>query len=201
MRYFDEIGRKTIHLSSAMFPLSYWFLPFLSKERMLLILGSLVIFTIVVETLRHTIPGVKSFFQRWLGNITRDFETATLTGASYVVFGAFLSVWLFPKEIAITVLLFVSVSDALASLVGIKFGGQWRLFGKSAAGSGAFLISAIAIVFLTLPDALAAGLIGALVATIVEALPIGLAGRKFDDNLTVSLSGGAVILLLQTAGL
>jgi len=197
MRYLDELGRKAIHLGSSAIPITYMFI---SRRTAVWILGALVLVAIVIETLRHFIPAVKAWFERRMGNIFRDFESRTLTGASYVVFGAFLAVLLFDKRIAITVLFFVSISDALASLIGIKFGGKLRFFGKSLAGSGAFLISAVIIAMLALPDDPPAALLGALVATIVEALPLRIAGNKLDDNLTVSLSSGLVMTLMSAPG-
>lgn len=118
-----------------------------------------------------------------------------MTGATYVILGAFLAVLLFPRKVAISAMLFLSISDAAASLVGIKFG-RIHFLGKSLTGSLAFFVSAAIIVYFAQPGPWWVGLIGALTATVVEALPLKLGGHKLDDNLTIPLSAGAVMTLL-----
>ncbi len=198
MTYWDEIGRKAIHLSSAAFPLVYYYT---SCEFMLWVLVPLVAFALIVETLRQFVPAVEAWIQRWLGNIMRREEKRLFTGATYVVISVLIMIALFPREIAITALLFMSISDALASLIGIKFGGTWRFLGKSVAGSSAFFISAVVIALWQLPDHRLVGLAGAATATIAEALSLRFGNFKVDDNFSIPLSSGVVMLLLLNAGL
>lgn len=198
MTYWDEIGRKAIHLSSAIFPLVYHYT---SCEFMLWVMVPLVAFALAVETARQSVPAVEAWVQRWLGKIMRREEKRLFTGATYVVISVLLMIALFPKEIAITALLFMSISDALASLIGIKFGGTWRFLGKSVAGSSAFFLSAIAIALWQLPAHPLVGLAGAATATIAEALALRFGDFKVDDNFSIPLSSGVVMLLLLNAGL
>ena len=192
MTYKEELWRKSIHLGSSAFPIAYWLT---SRSFMLWVLVPLAGIAIVAETLRHTRPGFRTFIDTWLGRVLRQAEAHTLTGATYVTFGALLSILLFDKPIAITVLLFLSVSDALASLVGIRFG-RVRLGSKSLEGSAAFFVSAAAIaLFVMWPTPLVA-IAGAAVATVVEALPLKIARHKLDDNLTIPLVAGAAMTLL-----
>ncbi len=193
MTYGDEVRRKLIHLGSAAIPITYWLT---NRSVMLYVLVPLVVIAIVGETLRHTRPGFRRFIDGWLGRILRQAEAHTLAGATYVVFAASLAILLFDKPIAITVLLFLSVSDALASLIGIRFG-RIRLGGKSLEGCAAFFVSAAAIALLVLPSTLVA-IVGAAVATVTEALPLKLAGHKLDDNLTIPLVAGAAMTLMRT---
>jgi dolichol kinase len=192
MTYQQEIWRKLIHLGSAAFPIAYWLT---DKPFMLWVLVPLAVIAVGAETLRHLKPRFRAFIDRWLGRLLRQAEDHTLTGATCVTLGAMLSIALFDKPIAITVLLFLSVSDALASLVGIRFG-RVRLGGKSLEGSAAFLVSAVAIALLVLRSAPLVAVLGAVVATVVEALPLKIAGRKLDDNLTIPLISGAAMSLL-----
>jgi len=130
--------------------------------------------------------------------VLRKAEAQTFTGATYVTTGALLTIVIFPKQIAVTVLLFLSVSDALASLVGLRFG-RVRFHGKSLAGSTAFFVSGLTIALLTLPEAPLLGAAGALVATVVEALPLRIGNSKLDDNLSIPLVTGAAMVGLQMA--
>ncbi len=110
--------------------------------------------------------------------------------------------WLFPKQVAIAALLILSVSDSAASLIGLRFG-RGQFLGKSPAGSFAFFVTALAILWLLLPrDSLGIILVTALVATCTEALPALRLGRfELNDNLTVPLVTGLVLwwLVAHTA--
>ncbi len=193
MTYLEEIWRKLVHLASATIPIVYWFT---TKQFVLGALIPLAGLAIVIEALRHGRPAVREFIDSWLGRIIRRAETHTLTGATYVVFAALLAIVLFDKPIAITVLLFLSISDALASLIGIRFGRR-RFLGKTLAGSTAFLVSAVAIALLLMHESPLIAVSGAVVATIVEALPLKIAGYKIDDNLSIPIAAGSVMSLLQ----
>lgn len=196
MTYGDEIRRKLIHLSSAAFPIAYWAT---DRQFMLWVLVPLAVVAIVAETLRRVSPGFRAFIDGWLGRVLRKAEAQTLTGATYVTIGTLLTIAVFPeKQIAITVLLLLSVSDALASLVGIRFG-TVRFLAKSLAGSAAFFLSAAAIALYMLPDARLVALVGALVGTIVEALPLKIGEHKLDDNLSIPLITGAAMTALHAA--
>jgi dolichol kinase len=195
MTYGDELRRKLIHFGSAAFPLVYWAT---NQTVMLCVLIPLAVLAIVLETLRQYRPGVRALIDRCLGRVLRSTEARTLTGATYVTLANLLAILLFEKRIAVTVLLFLSVSDALASLVGIRFG-RVRFLGKSLAGSTAFFVSAGAIGLCVLPDMPLVALAGALLATIVEALPLKAGEHKLDDNLLIPLVTGAAMAGLQAA--
>ena len=195
MTYGDEIRRKLIHLSSAAFPIVYWAT---DRAFMLRVLVPLAAVAIVAEALRHLRPGFRAFIDRWLGRVIREAEAHTLTGATCVTVAALLSIWLFDERIAITVLLFLSVSDALASLIGIRFG-TVRFLGKSLAGSTAFFVSAAAIALFVLPESSPVALAGAAIATVVEALPLRIGHYRLDDNLSIPLLTGAAMTAMQTA--
>lgn len=193
MTYWDEVRRKSIHLASAGFPLAYWLT---DRTFMLWVLVPLVAFALIVETARQFVPAVESFVQRWLGTIMRVEEKRLFTGATYVVISCLIMIFFFPKEIAITTLLFMSISDAAASLVGIRVGGP-RFLGKSLAGSTAFFVTAVAIALWQLPGKPLIGLVGAAVATVAEALSLKWGPIKIDDNFAIPLAGGGMMMLLE----
>jgi dolichol kinase len=139
---------------------------------------------------------VQTAVQRTLGRILRADEGKLLTGATYVAISVLLVVLLFPdKRIGATVLLFMSVSDALASLVGMKIPSA-RFLGKSVAGSAAFFLSAVAIALWQLPDRWLLAIIGAADATLIEAAPLRIGESRVDDNLAIPLGSGAIMTLL-----
>jgi dolichol kinase len=193
MTYGDEVRRKLIHLASAIIPLVYWAT---DRRFMLSALVPLVAIAIVVELLRHYNRRVRGFIQRWLGRVVREAEAHAVTGATYVTLASLLTIAIFPKPFAITALLFLAVCDALASLIGIRFG-RTRYFGKSLVGSAAFFLSASAIALLALRGMPLVALAGALVGTIVEALPLKIGRYKLDDNLVIPLTSAAAMWALQ----
>jgi dolichol kinase len=194
--YNAEISRKVLHLAAALTPLVYLFI---GRSTMLCLLGPCMALAVLIEVARHVSARFETLFQRWVGFMVRATERGRVTGATYVMVGALLSIWLFPKPIAIAVLLIQVISDTAASLVGLRFG-RTRFLGKSLAGSGAFFLTAVAILWIAWPASKGIGLLAALIATIAEALPSLRFGRfELNDNLTVPLLTGAALWLLHAS--
>lgn len=187
-----EISRKVLHLAAAIIPLVY---TLVDREVVIWLLWGCVVVAVTVEILRHGSSTFQAVFRRAVGFMVRAGEWGRICGATYVLVAALLSVWLFPRWIAIAVLLILSISDSAASLVGLRFGRQ-RLLGKSLAGSSAFFVTAVVILWITLPGSKGAGLAAALVATLAEALPAARLGRfELNDNLTIPLLTGLALCL------
>ncbi len=192
--YRAEISRKVLHLVSAITPLVY---VFVDRGTMLWLLIPCVLVALAVEVLRHVSARFEAVFRGWVGFMVRAAEWRRITGATYVVVGALLTVAVFPRPIAIAVLLIQVVSDTAASLVGLRFG-RTRFLGKSLAGSGAFFVTALLILCAAWPAPKEVQLLGAFVATLAEALPAVRLGRfELNDNLTIPLSTGTVLWVLQ----
>jgi dolichol kinase len=193
MNYREELARKSIHFGSAVCPLIYamtsWTFSFCLAT-------SVMLAFLVIDLLRQYQPRVRALYQRFLGFLMRRHESNRLCGATYVMMAVVLCIVLFPRPIAIAAMLFLSISDALASLVGLAFGRPWW-FDKSLQGSGAFLASALVIALLCLPDHRIAAVAGAVTAMLFEAIPIRIGSTKLDDNLLVPLGGGAVMLAIS----
>lgn len=195
IKYRHEISRKAIHLCSALSPLVYLQI---SRELMLWLIAPLMVAFVLLDVLRLTHRGFRALYDRWLGWLMRRDEENRLCGASYVMIAAVACVFLFEKRVAVAALLFLSVSDALASLVGRKVGGpQW--FDKTLAGSAAFLASALVIGLVCLPEHPVAAVAGALIATVVEAAANQFRFLHVDDNLLIPLAGGAAMAALHYA--
>lgn len=160
---------------------------------MLWVMGVLVGLGLVLEIGRFVSPSVRAVVNTAIGRIMRPAEKKLFTGATYVGIACLLCIWWFPKPVAITALLFMSISDAAASLVGIKLGGP-RFLGKSLSGCSAFLASALAVAWLTMPEHRWIGVLGAVVAMVVEAIPLRFGPVKIDDNLAIPLISGWVMV-------
>ncbi len=193
--YRAEVSRKILHLASAVIPAVYLLV---DRALMLQLLAPCVLIAVVVETLRFASPRFATLFRTAVGFMVRAVEWHRLTGATYVLVASIISVYLFPKPVAVAALLIMSISDSAASLLGITFG-RTRFLGKSLAGSGAFFTTAVMILWLLRPDAKGAGVLTALVATLAEAVPtLKLGPVELNDNLTVPLlTGGTLLVLLS----
>jgi dolichol kinase len=195
LRLRHELIRKTIHLSSALTPLIY---TAISRDLALRILLPIAAAIIAIDILRQVVPRLRVFYDRRFGHLMRSDERWRLSGASHVMLAQVACIMLYPKPVAVTALFFLSVSDALASLVGMSVRSP-RWLGKSLAGSGAYLVSALGLAIICLWPHLLAAVAGAVVAMVVEALPLRVFGARVDDNLSVPLAAGAVMWLLLRA--
>lgn len=194
-QYSGEVGRKLIHLASALIPLLALVIP---RDWMLWMLGACVLLMLVIEWVRRWHMHVRRTFERLLGFMLRRSERRGLTGATWVFTGAFFALALFRLDIAVAALLILSVSDSLAALIGRRFGRE-QFLGKSLAGSSAFFLSALGLGLLTLHAPPGHAFVAALVATVVEALPLRLGPLEINDNLAIPLATGAVLTLLAGA--
>jgi dolichol kinase len=116
-----------------------------------------------------------------------------LLGSTYLLLATLLAVDLFPRPIAVAAIGFTVLGDGFAAIVGRAYG-RTRFFGKSlegaAGGLAACLMWATYVVSIGhLPWYVA--LIGALVASLAEILPIPL-----DDNLGITLFSGYAMKLM-----
>jgi dolichol kinase len=185
-----ELVRKGIHLFALVIPVGY----------------SLVSFPVAMVGI--TVPALVSIlidvsrFHNWplwrclskiLTPIIRDHEVkGGFTGASYILTTSAITIAVFPKAIAIAAITFIIIGDTAAALVGRRWG-RHRLIGrKSFEGSGACLLSLIAVSFLVPNLPWQVGIVGAVVATLAEAF-----SGRIDDNLSVPIASGLVMLLIM----
>ncbi len=185
----DEAPRKAIHLASIVIPLGILHLPLPIAQRGLLIATGIFL---AVDLARLHHPGVRAYFGRFFGRLVRRHEGNDLLAATYMLASAFLATVLFPREIAAAAYVFLVVGDTVAALVG-KAWGRTRVFGKTLEGFGAgFATSLAAAAFLVPEIPFSALTAGALVASIVEILPI-----PVDDNFRIPLLSGVVLQWLR----
>lgn len=189
--YKYEILRKGIHLVSLSIPVIYYFI---TRELALTILVPLVIFSIALDLLRYLNPSIGKVFYKLFGFLLRehekDHEKRNLSGATYVLIAAVLTVLIFPKVITVSAFAILIISDISAALIGRRFG-RIKFLSKSLEGTAAFFISACIVIILApkvdgLQLEYIIGFIAAFVGAIAENISYGYA----DDNLTIPLSIG-----------
>lgn len=154
---------------------------------------------LVVEMARFRFPTFNKQIIAWLKPILKESEDRRLTGATYIAISALVAFLVFDEPVAIAALLFLSLGDPVAAIVGGRFRG-FRIGNKSPMGTLAFFGVATAVTgVLVAGDVVSfhwALLAGAAVAALIELVPLPL-----DDNLTVPLvAGGAMQLMIEIWG-
>lgn len=186
----NELKRKAIHLGAAVIPLSYYFL--FSKHTALCIYIPIALVSIFIDMIRLLKwPRLSRVIRWFLRPILRRHERFDFTGSSYILSAFVLSVVFFDKKIAVAVLCFAIIGDVAAALVGRLFGSVQVNGKKTLEGSLAFFLMCLLIVIAIPSIPFWIGVLGALVATLVEAVSFPL-----NDNLTVPLISGMAMKIL-----
>lgn len=187
-----ELWRKGTHLGALAIPAFYYVSGF-DKDRMLMVLVPAFLLMVLIDIARlRDWTFWRVCASRFISPLIRAHESAgDFTGAFYILGSMCASIALFPKLIAIAALSFIIVGDSFAAIIGRKFG-RHRFHGKSLEGSlgclsGTALV-ALAMSQLGLP--LVTGLVGAVTATIAEAISF-----EIDDNVSVPLVSGLAMTL------
>jgi dolichol kinase len=185
----NEIKRKAFHLLSLIYVFGYWYLP---KNVVLFGIGIAIIIVAFLEYIRFKFPKFNDFFKNNFKGFYRPQEADKLSGLVWTLSGTFVTILLFPnKSIVFASLLYLSLGDAAAALVGKVIGKHKIAFtGKSIEGSLAcFKVCLVAGLFLF---NVKFALIGAIVATLVEAMP-----WKLNDNFWMQIINAGVLTVLS----
>jgi dolichol kinase len=187
-----ELARKAIHVSSTALPLLVWLVP---RPLAIAVLVPVAVLAVAVDVARHRIRPVRYHFLRHTRTMLRPHERRGLAGATWMALAYAAALLVFPKPVAVAAMLFNGLGDATAALVGKRWGRHRTRWGKSWEGFAAGLVVDLAVglgMWMIAPAAvpLAGAMLGALVAASVEFAPLPL-----DDNVRVTLAGGAGIVL------
>ena len=149
---------------------------------------------LAVELARINLEWLNRRYLRWFAPLLKADESAHITGATYMVIASLLVFLVYGKDVAVPVMLFLSLGDPAAALLGRRVPGP-RYRGKSPGGTLAFIAVAAAVAAILVVSggveyhwALWAG---AGIAGLVE-----LASLPPDDNLTVPLLAGTAMHFL-----
>lgn len=169
--------------------------------------GATTIF-LVVDFLRLHLNPFKDIFVILFGSLLRRREFSSLTGGSYLMLASLVCMAVFGsgsfgtgaaqgRAVFIAAMSYLAVGDTTAAIVGLSVG-RVRVFRKTLEGTLAGLAACVGIAWvvsilpgLDLP--LAVGILGAVSASVVEALPI-----EVNDNVVIPvLSGATMMIALQ----
>ena len=171
----------------------------LPEQPYMLLLGAGALLGLALDAGRPRIGRVNRLFLSVFQPILKQSEANEITGATWFLVAAFFAFYFYGPPVALPVLMFVAVGDPLAALTGARFPGP-RLWNKSPSGGVAFVAASLgawaALSALGFGGWSWAVIIAAVVAAIVELSPL-----PVDDNLSIPLIAGAVMIGLQSAGL
>ena len=180
-----ELGRKAIHLGALVMPVGLWLVPVRYAR---LILFGFFLLLVAIDVARWTDTPASRWLRRTLHMVLRPHERRRFSGGSYILAAGTLCAVLYPRPVAVAALICIIVGDTAAVFVGRAFG-RIRIGHKTLEGSLAFFATSILCILWIPGLPLSAKVVGALVAALVEALPI-----PVDDNLTVPLAAGVAMM-------
>ena len=183
-----DLLRKFIHLSICVFGFSLYYFDKKYCLPLFLVIG---ISFIALDLIRIKNDKVNKFFYKFFGFVSRDYEKKRLTGASYAFLAIMITSTLFNVKIASASIVILSISDVLASYVGIKIG-KFKVLNKTLEGSLAFFIST-AIILICFGFSSIQIIIVSLGCTVMELLSDKV---NVDDNLSVPIIGAVLLRLL-----
>lgn len=186
-----ELLRKLTHIFALVIPGGYYIFG-LTRAEALTIMIPISLAMVFIDIGRLKNWRLWYYLRGLLSPIIREHEMkGDFTGASYILVTSCFVIALFAKPEAIAALAFIMTGDPAAAIIGRKYG-RHRFKTKSVEGSLAFLAAAMIIAFIVPDLPLMIGLIGALTATVTEAVSF-----HVDDNTSVPLISGLVMQLVH----
>ena len=160
-----------------------------------------------LEAARFFLPGFNRLIYSQLNGLFKLEEFRQITGATSFCLAALIAVIVFPKEIIVMAFLFSTLGDPAAAFIGSRFGrlrnnqlqGSNRipLHRKTVQGSLSFFLVSVSVVIILwgfgIIEMFWWPLIGAFTGSLIEYLPL-----PVDDNFSVPLASGGVVILLST---
>jgi|AP95_1055475.scaffolds.fasta_scaffold00284_10 dolichol kinase len=206
LNYQGELFRKGLHLLALSYPVGF---VLIGRPVGLWIALSLSLLALSLDFLRTRSKAVYRFFDFTFGFMMRANErevlggTMVINGATWVAVSFTLLVFFFPEDLAIVSFALFMIGDAVAAIVGRRWGRtQWARRGCTVEGSVAFFFAGLAMAFglasttsaVAFYDIEPLALIGGVaVACLLEATPL-----PINDNLIAPL-GAALSMLAITA--
>ena len=202
--YFEEVKRKLIHLSSLwmvaatlLFP---YFFPEYGRWISCIVFTALLILTVVSE---HDYANNGKYLGKLYGilfskMLRKEVKPGMwlVSGGAFVLAAALLANLFFPPFIAAASLAVMLTADAVAALIGRKFGRHKLANGKSLEGTLCFIVTGY--IFLAIVGMLSAAnasfyLLGIPAVILGATVELFTKQIKIDDNFTIPLTVGSIL--------
>ncbi|MBZ3936418.1 diacylglycerol/polyprenol kinase family protein [Methanimicrococcus blatticola] len=198
-KYRNEIARKFLHMCSFLIVI---FIYFVDKTTACIVIGVLLLLLFIGNTiiLSTRFKIINDFKVKYFSFLLRDDEKYGYISSNWFLLGCFLSVLLFPQFVAMLAITILIFGDAFAALVGMKFGKHKFKNGKSLEGTLGFIVVSYLFLaaFAILLKLDSVFLLSAAIAIpIVAVVEIYSKQIKIDDNLTIPIVFGFLMVLLM----
>jgi len=186
--------RKIYHVVSAsILPLVYLYDPLGQtqpdlRKTLFIVSASAFGCFFTLDWLRLNDRRFNSHFMKFFSILIRRTEQNSFNGATFLCCAFSIVIFLFPRDVAVASMLFLSLGDTAAELGGLYFG-RLKIFRRSAEGALSFFLVAFAVAWALLDDWRVA-LLSALAGALIE-----LFSFDVDDNLTVPIGSACAIWL------
>jgi dolichol kinase len=181
-----------VYLASGRFLTSPW-----DRIPVLVILVLFIGTMVFLESWRFRNPRVNRWMFEHFKGFTKDKEREKISSTTLFLISAAITIILFPRGVAIAALLFLTVGDPIAEIIGIRYGRIRLVRGKTLEGTVAgaiacFIIGAPLLLVRDLGIDLTLLSIGAAAAALTELLP-----APVDDNFTIPIGSGLAMIVAQ----
>jgi dolichol kinase len=193
-----EFYRKLLHISSSAIPIVYYFID--NKSIVLSILVPITVLMLLIEITKYKSNFIYDiylkFFKHMLRNHEFDRKKFRINGATWLLVGDVIAIILFPKIIAVTGMLLLSLADSFSGIIGRLYGKKEYAPNRTYIGSLTFLIVGIIIAFsapkynYSLKEYLIA-LITVVITTVVDGMKL-----PTDDNFAIPIVSSALLYVL-----
>ena len=170
-----------------------------------ILMSAATLIFLIVDFARLHLNPFKGVFIVLFGGMLRRREFTSLTGGSYLMLASLICMFAFGggtfgtsveqgRGVFVAAISYLAVGDTLAAIVGLSIG-RVRMFRKTLEGTLAGLLACFGIAWVVsvLPGVdlpLSVGILGAVSALVVEALPI-----EVNDNVVIPVFSGAVMMI------
>ena len=179
--------RIVFHSLGGIIPVLYYFLD-IAKQDALVILAPFLLVFLIFDIVRLIDQRLNAKFIATFSALIHEYETKQFNASTYFLISSFVTILVFPENIAVIALCFLAFGDTMAHFVGTTVG-RIRIFDKTLEGSIACFVICLVIALLLFD--IRVSCVGALVATLVELLPL-----RIDDNLLIPIISGAALAFL-----
>lgn len=195
-------GRKLFHVFNGFFGLWLYGYSGVGTTKATLVLGFFLGLALCTEVARRCSSRVNDWICQRMGGIMRERERKSVTSATWFMFSVMVIFLLFPRETAILSLLYVTLGDAVAGIVGTLWGRHrlnihtsWEGFCAAllvcAAGTALFARFWLAPFQLQGMRLMLFSVLGGVIAALAESC-----FKKFDDNLVIPFFSAPLLCVM-----
>lgn len=188
-----EFNRQLFHMLLGVILVFLLKYGFVNKNIILVLILAGIILSFLSRKIK--IPIISSLLQKF--ERKKAMQKFPGKGVIFYFIGIYLSLLLFPKEVAMASIMVLALGDSVSHLYGLHYGKMKHPLSekKFLEGTIAGFIAGFlgALIFLPWPEAFFASL----AAMVVEAIEIKIGAEQIDDNLIIPVIAGGVVWLVR----